>query len=211
MPVSPESSAGTAAVLVWHREGGIAGFCDDLIVNADGSYSIDTCGSRPKNHRSGQLDAGQLKQLTGWVAQFQSFNTAKDKGAVYPDAMIQQIVFTGGGTALPGSDDLSLINKFASALLSVPASAAGSDGQPQAVSRAIDFLAGELNLPAAGVVVVSFDYLAWPDRCLGVTVMGQMCAQGVTPGYKIILQAQGVQYELHTDDTGKNIRELRQP
>ena len=120
--VAPVTAADTpthdsTVLLVWHREGGIVGFCDDLNVNADGSYTIAGCGSRPKNQRSGQLNASQLQQLTVWATKFQSFDTSRDQGPVAADGMIQAIVFKGMGTAQPGPQDLAAINKFASGLV----------------------------------------------------------------------------------------------
>jgi hypothetical protein len=115
--VTPLPAHVDTGTLAWHREGGIAGFCDDVSVSLDGSYTIDGCGARPKNHRTGQLSASQLEQLTGWAAKFQSFDTSKDQGPVVPDGMIQAIVFTGTGTAQPSPDNLAAITQFAQTLL----------------------------------------------------------------------------------------------
>src|SRR5690349_8826421 len=43
------------AVLTWHREGGIAGFCDDLTVYADGSFTVANCTALPESERDGHL------------------------------------------------------------------------------------------------------------------------------------------------------------
>jgi hypothetical protein len=39
----------------------------------------------------------------------------------------------------------------------------------------------------------------WPDSCLGVASPGVACAQMITPGYRVILRANGSDYEYHTD------------
>ena len=41
----------------------------------------------------------------------------------------------------------------------------------------------------------------WSDASLGCPQEGFMYAQVITPGYLIILEAQGEQYEYHTDQT----------
>jgi hypothetical protein len=42
----------------------------------------------------------------------------------------------------------------------------------------------------------------WPDACLGVTRPEVMCAQVITPGFRIVLAAQGREYEYHTNADG---------
>src|SRR5688572_10655920 len=190
-------------VLVWHREGGIAGFCDDLTVRAGGSYSVANCMAQPGSERTGQLDADQLRQLTLWVMTFQSFETSEGEHDTFPDAMIVRTTFKGTGTAQASPDDIAAINNFASLLV------AGSGGnRPEAVARARDFLAAELNIAAEEVIVVSFEFVEWPDSCLGAAAPDEMCAQVITPGYRVMLQAGGSQYELHTDETGTSIRQM---
>jgi hypothetical protein len=92
----------------------------------------------------------------------------------------------------------------------LPSPFVSNNDKPEAVVKAQDFLAAELGISADEVQVVSYESVEWPDRCLGVIIIGQMCAQGITPGYKVMLQAQGQPYELHTDQTGESIREVRE-
>lgn len=198
------------AVLTWHREGGIAGFCDDLTVYAGGAYTVVNCVALPGSQRNGQLDADQLKQLTRWVNKFESYQTPDDTQLpVHPDAMLIKLTFKGVGSLQPGDLDLADLNAFASALVTPPASS-GDGSEPQAVSKAREFVAGELGIAVESVSVISFESVEWPDRCLGVIIKGQMCAQGVTPGYRIILEAQGQTYEVHTDETGESLRQVQQ-
>lgn len=73
-----------------------------------------------------------------------------------------------------------------------------------AEQAAVSLLSGTLNLPADKISLVSTEAVTWPDGCLGVKRMGVMCIQALVPGYKIILAAKGVRYEVHTDKTGKS-------
>jgi hypothetical protein len=67
---------------------------------------------------------------------------------------------------------------------------------------AIEQLAGALGIPAGQIQVVTNSSVEWPDACLGVPRPGMMCAQVVTPGVSIVLEANGVQYEFHTSQDG---------
>ena len=53
------------------------------------------------------------------------------------------------------------------------------------------------------VEVVEVEYVEWPDSSLGCPQRGRMYLPVVTPGYRIVLMANGQQYEFHTDTTGK--------
>jgi hypothetical protein len=51
-------------------------------------------------------------------------------------------------------------------------------------------------------VLVAAEYTDWPDTSLGNAQPGMFYAQVITPGFKIILEAGGAQYEYHTDLAG---------
>jgi len=78
-------------------------------------------------------------------------------------------------------------------------------GMTPAISAAITALSGTLNLPPGQITVVSAEAVEWPDGCLGVQKPGVMCTQAIVPGYKIILEANGEQYEFHTDEDGSAV------
>lgn len=71
-----------------------------------------------------------------------------------------------------------------------------------AVDLAKTKLAARLGVDAAKITLVSADAVDWPDTSLGVPEAGKMYAQVITHGYKIILSANGAQYEYHTGTTG---------
>ena len=48
----------------------------------------------------------------------------------------------------------------------------------------------------------------WPDGCLGIVRMGVMCLRGPVDGFRIILEANGQQYEFHTNQDGTAIGQL---
>ena len=67
-------------------------------------------------------------------------------------------------------------------------------------------LAANLSLKESDISVVSSTTIEFNDACMGVAMEGIMCAQEVTPGHIIVLEANGVQYEYHTDADGSRIQ-----
>lgn len=73
---------------------------------------------------------------------------------------------------------------------------------PPAVRAVIEVLAQTLGVEASQITLVNVEAVDWPDACLGAVRMGVMCVQVITPGYRIVLEADGQQYEYHTNADG---------
>jgi len=67
------------------------------------------------------------------------------------------------------------------------------------VRLAREDLARRLGIPADEIAVVSVEEVMWRDSSLGCPQPGQVYLQVITPGYRIVLRAQGQEYEAHTD------------
>lgn len=74
-----------------------------------------------------------------------------------------------------------------------------------AVQAAITALAQQLNIDAQSIKVVSVAEVEWPDGCLGLAKPDQMCTQVIVPGYRVMLEANGVQYEVRVSMNGKQV------
>jgi hypothetical protein len=89
---------------------------------------------------------------------------------------------------------------------SVPPSPTPGAPTPRDVSpahlAAIRALADSLGLQTNRVVLIRAEATDWPDGCLGVRRAGVMCTRAVTPGFRIVLEAEGVHYEYHTNADG---------
>jgi hypothetical protein len=72
-----------------------------------------------------------------------------------------------------------------------------------AVQASVDVLAKLLNVPPSSITVVSVEAIDWPDGCLGVRIPDTMCTMMIVPGYRVVLEAGGQQYEYHTDLSGR--------
>jgi hypothetical protein len=60
-------------------------------------------------------------------------------------------------------------------------------------------LAERLKVPADEVKVVTVEGVTWPDASLGCPKPGMDYTMALVPGYRIVLEAAGAQYEYHTD------------
>ncbi len=72
-------------------------------------------------------------------------------------------------------------------------------------AAAATYLAAELDIPLEEVTILSSEAVEWPDASLGCPQPGMMYAQIITPGYRLLLQAQGKEYHVHTDQTGQSM------
>lgn len=72
-------------------------------------------------------------------------------------------------------------------------------GSETALAAAIADLAKQIGVPADQITLVSMEAKEWSDAALGCPQEGMMYAQVITPGFLMILSAQGQQYEYHTD------------
>jgi hypothetical protein len=95
---SGRDDEGLGEVMVWHREGGIAGFCDDLVVYSSGWAYSSSCKAGASERENGtRLSGEQLDQLYTWVDAYQSFEVVQDDPPGAADAMAITFAFTGTG------------------------------------------------------------------------------------------------------------------
>ncbi len=89
-------------VISWHREGGIAGFCDELVVYASGWVKVANCRANnqdaPGYYR---LNSQQLSQLYQWTDRFGSVEISQDDPPGAADAMTITLTIQGRGSQKP--------------------------------------------------------------------------------------------------------------
>ena len=76
-----------------------------------------------------------------------------------------------------------------------------ADGADKITESAIDDLANVLGIPSSEIKVVSVEPVDWPDTSLGDPKLGELYAQVIIPGYRVMLSAEGGVYRYHTDQT----------
>jgi hypothetical protein len=74
-------------------------------------------------------------------------------------------------------------------------------GLQDLIARAKEDLADQLSIRKDQISLVETIEVTWPDSSLGCPQKGVSYLQVLTPGYKIILEAGGNQYEYHSDES----------
>ena len=83
---------------------------------------------------------------------------------------------------------------------------AGAAGEPDIAAIALKATATALSVAPDAVRIVSIEAVQWPDSCLGVSITDQACAEVITPGYRIVVEAGGISYAVHTNEDGSAVR-----
>jgi hypothetical protein len=77
--------------------------------------------------------------------------------------------------------------------------------EPLALDEARRRLSQRLGVPEAQVSVKEVKRVEWPDACLGAPAGDEVCAEVITPGFRIVLGARGEGHVYHSDLRG-NVR-----
>lgn len=112
------SGASWGLIFAWHREGGLAGFCDDVTVYVTGDAYVSSCrGAQPQDLGRVRLAPDQLATVYGWVDTLQPFEVEQTDPAT-EDAMTIRIVFSGAGVAAANEAVEQAITDLALTLIS---------------------------------------------------------------------------------------------
>lgn len=80
-------------------------------------------------------------------------------------------------------------------------------GLPPDVSEAAkQELSSEIDVPVEQIEIVRANQVEWTDTCLELGDPDEVCGQALTPGWRIILEAGGAEYEVHTDLGADTVR-----
>jgi heat shock protein HslJ len=83
----------------------------------------------------------------------------------------------------------------------------GTPGLPaKAVLAAQQWLATQLSVAADQVRIIEAEQTEWTDSCLGLGRANESCLQVMTPGWRVVLEANGQRYEARTNEDGSVIR-----
>jgi hypothetical protein len=78
-------------------------------------------------------------------------------------------------------------------------------GSEKALTAAIADLTEQTGIQADKITLMSMEAVEWSDSSLGCPQEGFMYAQVITPGYLIVLEADGESYSYHTDQEGSSV------
>ena len=107
------SGASYGLALAWRREGGVAGFCDEIALFVTGQAFASSCKSDPPREVGrGRLTAAQLEQVYAWVDALQAYSLEQTDPAS-ADALTIRLVFSGAGTREATETEKQAIQEFA--------------------------------------------------------------------------------------------------
>lgn len=109
------SGAAYGWALSWSRQGGLAGFCDEVTVYVTGEALVSSCRSATGTPMRVRLNADQLARLYGWLDTLSSFEDSHTDPAT-ADAMTVSLQFGGRGTQPPADVDIQAIHALAAEL-----------------------------------------------------------------------------------------------
>jgi len=85
------------------------------------------------------------------------------------------------------------------------------DMLPKQYRPAQAHLAQTLGVPQSEITLKSSEEVMWRDSCLGVSQPNEMCAQVITPGYRVVFSTPKGDIEVHTNKSGSAFRVASQP
>jgi hypothetical protein len=100
-PVAEAPTAGVEAqpdantpVMTFTISGGIVGFCDELNIDRDGSYRLQSCQHQES---SGLLNQGDVVTIQAWHENLADFQFTSEDNPAGPDNLATQLIFRGAG------------------------------------------------------------------------------------------------------------------
>jgi hypothetical protein len=114
-----------------------------------------------------------------------------------------------GRDPFPDAIDPALAPDDVRSRLTALAGDASPGATPQAVNGEAAVLAAiarELGVAPEAVSIVSLEPVAWPDSALGCPQPGEVYLDVITPGYRVVVDIDGQEYELHADERGNVVR-----
>jgi hypothetical protein len=79
------------------------------------------------------------------------------------------------------------------------------------VANLKSWLSRELSIPKLDISVSSSEATDWSDTCLGASQPDELCAQVVTPGYRLLINTPQGEYVVHSDRLGRSFRIAQVP
>ncbi len=71
-------------------------------------------------------------------------------------------------------------------------------------------LSQKYTVPLDQIKIVSTEAVQWPNGCLGVVIPGVMCTDVIVDGYRVMMEANGQQYEFRTNLDGSTVIDAAQ-
>lgn len=79
------------------------------------------------------------------------------------------------------------------------------------VQRLKSFLAAETGIRDEAIALKQAQSMEWNNACLEVSSPEELCAEVITPGYRVVLDTPKGEYVVHTDRSGQAFRLAQNP
>ncbi|MBN1399463.1 MAG: hypothetical protein JXA74_01425, partial [Anaerolineae bacterium] len=195
-PTEPPATVGPTAAplnLIWQREGGVAGLCDRLTLDADLRASYGPC-TETAAHAA--LDPAEAEFYRAYLERYAGFQWDRAEAAAGAQTVTVRLWFAGQGARVPDEPEQAELESWVTALYE---RLIGDRRREELIAMTRVHLAARLGIAQTALQTLAVEAVTWPDTCLGLTVPGVFCAQAATPGYRITLQAAGRLYEYRSD------------
>lgn len=103
-----------ATAVAFKIEGGIVGFCDELVIQANGNYTLNTCTQEPV---SGTLPQSDRLSLKAWLENLNSFQLRTDDNPGGADNLSTELSFAGQGQTEADDPQKQVIYDWVSGLV----------------------------------------------------------------------------------------------
>jgi len=182
---TPEASAS------WQRQRTISGDCGSLRIEGVNQVYYAPCN---QGYQLGNLTEDEFRTYLVYLARYAPFNySASGDQTVH-------LTFAGRGSRQPAKHEQAEMADWIGALYD---RLICEEQRANLEARARQLLAQSLGISPDAVRSLSVEAVTWSDACLEIKSEGLYCAQVLTPGYRIRLEAAGLIYEYHT-----NMRDL---
>jgi len=81
-----------------------------------------------------------------------------------------------------------------------------TDAPPEVEQAAMMALSEQTGIATEDMEIVGAEWREWPDACLGLGEPDEVCAQVITPGWQLVVRAEGEEYVVRTDEEGAEVR-----
>lgn len=85
------------------------------------------------------------------------------------------------------------------------------DLPPEAALAAQEALSAMAGASIEEIEILEWERMEWPDACLGLAEPEEVCAQVITPGWRVVMEVNGEQYVFRTDESGSTVRVAETP
>jgi hypothetical protein len=78
---------------------------------------------------------------------------------------------------------------------------------PEVMAEIQNKVSQKLDVALEQIQIQSIQKISWPNACLGLPEVDEVCAETVTPGWVVKLVISDNEYKFHVDEKGVNIRQ----